>query len=76
LPLAFLSEGEEGEILEVVGRGGLNRHLCDMGLTPSTRVRVLKSCPSGPMLVQVREARIALGREITMKILVSREVKI
>jgi ferrous iron transport protein A len=56
----------------VRGGRGLAQRLFDMGLTPSAKVRVLKSCPPGPMLVQFRDSRIALGRGIAMKILVSR----
>jgi ferrous iron transport protein A len=71
LPLAFLSEGEEGDVVEVRGGRGLAQRLADMGLTPSTKVKVIKSCPPGPMLVSFRDSRIALGRGITMKIFVS-----
>lgn len=72
LPLAFLLEGEEGNVVEVRGGRGLAQRLSEMGLTPSTKVLVLRSCPQGPMLVSFRGSRIALGRGITMKILVSR----
>jgi ferrous iron transport protein A len=72
LPLAFLSEGEEGNVVEVRGGRGLAQRLTDMGLTPSTRVLVIRSCPPGPMLVSFRDSRIALGRGITMKIFVNR----
>ncbi len=71
LPLAFLSEGEEGNVVEVRGGRGLAQRLTEMGLTPSTRVFVIKSCPPGPMLVSFRDSRIALGRGITMKIFVN-----
>ncbi|NLX38540.1 MAG: ferrous iron transport protein A [Methanothrix sp.] len=73
MPLAFLSEGEEGAILEVRGGKGLVQRLSDMGFTPSTKVKVIRSHPPGPMLVQFRDSRIALGRGISMKIFVSRE---
>lgn len=43
-----------------------------MGFTPSTRVRVLKSNPPGPMLVEIRDSRVALGKGITIKIIVNR----
>ncbi|HPY71917.1 MAG: FeoA domain-containing protein [Methanothrix sp.] len=71
--MAFLSEGEEGAILEVRGGKGLVQRLSDMGFTPSTKVKVIRSHPPGPMLVQFRDSRIALGRGISMKIFVSRE---
>lgn len=54
-----------------VGRG-LAQRLSDMGLTPSAKVRVLKSHPPGPMLLSFRDSRIALGRGIAMKIFVNR----
>ena len=72
LPLAFLRAGVEGDVLEVVGGCGLARRLSERGLTPSTRVRVIKSHPQGPLLLLVRDARVALGRSVAMKILVRR----
>lgn len=71
LPLAFLGEDEEAEIEELQGGRGLVRRLSDMGFTPGTRVRVLTSNPPGPMLLSVRNTRIALGRGVAMKILVN-----
>ncbi|MFZ2071877.1 MAG: FeoA family protein [Halobacteriota archaeon] len=71
IPLAFLSEGEEGEIVELSGGRGMIQRLSDMGFTPSTKIRVLKTKPPGPMLVDVRDARIALGRGVAMNILVN-----
>ena len=71
LPLAFLPEGAVGTVLEVLGGRGAARHLEDMGFVPPARVKVLKSCPPGAMLVLVKDSRIALGRGMAMKILVS-----
>ncbi|NMC11004.1 MAG: ferrous iron transport protein A [Methanothrix sp.] len=70
LPLAFLPEGAEGIVLEVRGGQGVTRHLEDMGFASPARVKVLKSCPPGAMLVMVKDSRIALGRGMAMKILV------
>ncbi|HOV52121.1 MAG: ferrous iron transport protein A [Methanothrix sp.] len=70
LPLAFLPEGTEGIVLEVQGGQGVTRHLEDMGFSSHARVKVLKSCPPGAMLVMVKDSRIALGRGMAMKILV------
>ncbi len=70
LPLAFLPEGAAGTVLEIQGGHGAVRHLEDMGFAPPARVKVLKSCPPGPMLVMVKDSRIALGRGMAMKILV------
>ena len=70
VPLAFVPESEEVVVVEVLGGRGLTRRLHDLGLIPGTKVRVLKSCSPGPLLIDVRGSRIALGRGITMKIMV------
>ncbi len=69
-PLAFLSEGEEGVVVGFNGGKGLAQRLADIGFTPLTKVRVLSSNAPGPVLVDVRGSRIALGRGIAMKIIV------
>jgi len=69
--LAFLLEGEVGSILEVRGRKKMVQKLSDLGMVPSTKIKVIKSNPPGPMLVEVRKTRIALGRGFAMKIMVS-----
>lgn len=71
IPLALLSVGEEGEIVEIRGGRGMVQRLSEMGFTNSTRVKVLSSSSPGPVLVGVRDARIALGRGIAMKIMVN-----
>lgn len=70
LPLAFLPEGAAGTVYEIRGGRGASRHLEDMGFAPQARVKVLKSCPPGAMLVMVKGSRIALGRGMAMKILI------
>lgn len=76
IPLALLSVGEEGEIVEMRGGRGMVQRLSEMGFTNSTRVKVLSSSSPGPVLVGVRDARVALGRGIAMKIMVNPGSKI
>ena len=73
VPLAFLSENKQATVVEVVGGRGLVRRLYELGFTPGTKVRVVSSSSPGPVLVDVKGARIALGRGITMKIIVNPE---
>jgi len=73
VPLAFLSENKQATVVEVVGGRGLVRRLYELGFTPGTKVRVISSSSPGPVLVDVKGARIALGRGITMKIIVNPE---
>lgn len=44
--------------------------LLDMGLVPGTRVKVLNNQNRGPMIIEVRDSKMALGRGLANKILV------
>ena len=47
------------------------KRLTDLGLTPGTKVTVVKSAPfKGPLEVRVRGSRLALGRGMASRILV------
>ena len=83
LPLSALTDGETGIITSVgtgqgrgQGRGhgkscGFEKRLMDMGLTPGTEVKVVKTSPfHGPLEVTVRGSRLALGRGIAKRIFV------
>jgi len=88
LRLTELRDGESGIINSIkVSQGGghgkrrrarrgwgFRKRLEDMGLTPGTRVKVVKSAPfHGPLEVYVRGSRLALGRGMAERIFV--EVK-
>ena len=64
-----------GHIKQWHGReGGFEKRLMDMGLTPGTRVTVVKSAPfHGPFEILVRGSRLALGRGMAERIFVEIE---
>ena len=76
VPLSSLREGESGVIafinVDHKGRGkswGFVKRLMDMGLTPGTKVTVIKSAPfRGPIEICVRGSRLALGRGMAKRI--------
>lgn len=70
IPLAMLDEGEEGVVAEVRGGPGLVRRLVDLGFTPGVRVKMLKRNAPGPVLVEVRGFRVALGWGVARRIFV------
>ena len=70
IPLAFLGENEVGTIVEIRAGRGLTRRLLAMGIAPGMKVKVLKSSGPGPILVEVGQTRIALGRGVAMKVIV------
>jgi len=83
VPLTALKAGESGIVKYIkfghmrhgYGRAwGFEKRLMDMGLTPGTRVTVVKSAPFlGPFEILVRGSRLALGRGIAHRIFVEIE---
>jgi len=82
--LSELKPGETGVIVSIQAltthrhrrrrSWGFQRRLEDMGLTPGTRVMVVKSAPfHGPIEIHVRGSRLAIGRGMAERILVSVE---
>jgi len=71
MPLISLKGGQTGKIAFIRGGRGAVQRLSDMGLTPKTRIKVLKEAPfRGPVEVFVRGSRLVIGRGIAMKIFV------
>jgi Fur family ferric uptake transcriptional regulator len=71
VPLSFVHPGEEVIIDRLVGGKQVQQRLADMGLTPGTNVEVIKSSGPGPIIVAFRGSRLALGRGLSQKVLVS-----
>lgn len=70
LPLAMIAEGEEVQLINVVGGRGMRRRLADLGLNPGMNIRVVRVDPLGPMIVDVKGSRIALGRGMAQRVMV------
>ena len=72
MPLSMLSAGEEAQLVDVRGGHGIRRRLSAMGLNPGMKVTVVQNTMRGPIILGVMDSRIALGRGMAHKILVSR----
>jgi Fe2+ transport system protein FeoA len=75
VPLTSLKDGETGVVTFIKhthGKGwGFKKRLIDMGLTPGTKVTVVKSAPfHGALEIFVRGSRLALCRDIAERIFV------
>lgn len=70
MPLAMVGPGWKVQIVCVRGGRRMQRRLGDMGLTPGVVVSVLNSQIPGPMILNLRGSRLALGHGMTMRILV------
>ncbi|NWG87901.1 MAG: ferrous iron transport protein A [Hydrogenophilaceae bacterium] len=65
-----LPAGAKAVVRQLRGGRELVNRLAAMGLTEGARLAVLQNTGRGPMLVSVRDTRIALGRGEAIKILV------
>lgn len=68
-----LKDGKTGMTLKIqqIADSGLKERLMTMGLTPGTKVRVLRSAPLGdPIAIGVRSYNLALRRADAEKVTV------
>ncbi|HEY7320379.1 MAG TPA: FeoA family protein [Candidatus Binatia bacterium] len=70
LPLERLQPGSHGIVRRLEGGKGLASRLASLGLAVGSRVEVLENRGHGPLLVLVRDTRLALGRSEALKIVV------
>ncbi len=69
MPLTLAGIGEENTILRVGGNAEVRQHLCDLGFVAGGQVTVV-SAIGGNLIVNVKESRVALDRELANKIMV------
>ena len=67
MPLAMLKIGDEARIASIAGNDGTKKRLETLGFVPGTPVRVLQIA-AGNMILAVHESRIALGKDVAMRI--------
>jgi DtxR family Mn-dependent transcriptional regulator len=72
--LGNLKEGQCGKIFFIRGGHKVLQRLLDMGLTPGTRISVIRVASfGGPVELLVRSSKLALGRGIASKVFVDAE---
>ena len=69
MPLAMCQEGEEAKIRCVYCGQSLKKRLCELGLYDGTTVKVIKNDVSGPIIIQVKDSKLVIGRGQANKIM-------
>ncbi len=69
MPLTLAPVGEENIILKVGGNPETKKHLEDLGFVAGGNVTVVSEM-SGNLIVNVKETRVAISREMAGKIMV------
>ncbi len=69
MPLVLANSGEENIIRRVGGNAALKKHLENLGFVAGGNVTVI-SVNDGNLIVNVKESRIAVSREMANKIFI------
>lgn len=69
MPLTMIKEGETASIKKVGGKEEVRRHLENMGFVPGAAVTVV-SINNGNVIANVKEARVAISKELANKIMI------
>ena len=69
MPLTFASVGEENMIRKVGGNSESRAHLENLGFVTGGNVTVVSTI-GGNLIVNVKDSRVAISREMASKILV------
>lgn len=70
MPLSLVNEGEPNVITRVGGRDETRKFLENLGLVTGTEVTVVSTI-NGNMILNVRNSRVAIGKDMANKIMVA-----
>lgn len=71
IPITAITPGKEVTLIGINGGRGVRSRLYSLGLIPGTRIKVLSNNGVGPIMVAVKDTRLALGRGMAIKIVVT-----
>ena len=69
IPLTLADIGEENTIRKIGGKPEVKKHLENLGFVVGGNVTVITTL-SGNVIVSVKEARVAISREMAQKIMI------
>lgn len=69
MPLSFANVGEDNTIKRIGGSPEVKKHLENLGFVVGGNVKIITTL-SGNVIVNVKEARVAISEEMARKIMV------
>jgi ferrous iron transport protein A len=69
-PLSRVDQGKEVTLIDVDGGRGIRSKLYSMGLAPGVHLTVLSRNGSGPIMVALKDFRLAIGSGMAQRIIV------
>lgn len=68
MPLSMAKPGETVTIKKIGGKPEVRQHMAELGLVVDEKVTVISEA-SGSLILQVKDSRIALGKDMAGKIM-------
>jgi len=69
MTLKEMKPGQSGQVVSIGEKGPLKRRIMDMGITPGTAVKVIKTAPLGdPVEINVRGYELSMRKEEAARI--------
>lgn len=69
MPLTMATPGEKVTIRKITGRDDVRQHLAELGFVVGSDVVVVSEI-SGNLIVQVKDSRVALNRDMANRIMI------
>lgn len=69
--LSSVKSGTKVKIAKIDAKKGMSGRMAAMGIIPGTEVKVMQNDMKGPIVLLVKDSKIALGRVMTDKITVT-----
>ena len=74
MPLVMAKEGEKVKLVQINAGDELKKRLAAMGLVPNSVFKVINNGHPGPFVVEIKRAKVILGRGMAHKIMVEKEI--
>ncbi len=68
LPLTESLQNDTVKILQIKGGFGFRQRMSELGIMPGNTVKIIKNDHIGPLIIMVKNSRIALGRGMCRRI--------
>ncbi len=71
--LASLEEGSSAEVVKILGGRGIHSRLESLGIYEGVRIKKISKSPfRGPVIIEVKNCKVAIGYGMAKKILVKK----
>ena len=68
--LSRVDPGKDVTLIDIEGGKAIKSKLYSMGLVPGAKITVLNGNSAGPVMIGVKDSRLAIGRGMARKIIV------